>query len=114
MVIVSPFKSNFVAREVIDVELVPMYIHPSTSELAKQLVTDPMALANENYSGIYDAAGDYVPQYCDNPEKIPQGAITANPDSATSSGVSATGNEGRQLNGSTEDSSSSIQSSADD
>ena len=58
-------------------------IHPSTSELAEQLVTDPEALANENYSGIYDASGDYVPQYCDNPDEIPQGSMSANSASPT-------------------------------
>lgn len=53
-------------------------VHPSTSELASQLMIDPQALSNENYSGLYDEAGDYVPQYCDDPEKIPQGGLQAN------------------------------------
>lgn len=55
-------------------------VHPTTSELAEQLMIDPQALNSENYSGLYDENGDYVPQYCDNPEDIPQSAppITAN------------------------------------
>lgn len=53
-------------------------IHPSTSELAEQLVIDPEALKNENYPGIYDENGDYVPMFCDDPEKIPQGADLSN------------------------------------
>lgn len=59
---------------------VPGFVcHPSTSELASQLMIDPQALSNENYSGLYDENGDYVPQYCDDPEKIPQGGLSANP-----------------------------------
>lgn len=54
-------------------------IHPSTSTIAEQLTIDPQALNGENYSGIYDENGDYIPQYCDNPEKVPQAAIVANP-----------------------------------
>lgn len=53
-------------------------IHPPTSVLAEQLQVDPQSLNNENYSGIYDESGDYVPQYCDDPEKIPQGGLSAN------------------------------------
>lgn len=53
-------------------------IHPSTSELASQLMIDPESLSNENYSGLYDENGDYIPQYCDNPDDIPQGMIQAN------------------------------------
>lgn len=61
---------------------VPGFVcHPSTSELASQLMIDPQALSNENYSGLYDENGDYVPQYCDDPEKIPQGGLTANSES---------------------------------
>ena len=56
-------------------------IHPSTSELAELLMVDPTALSNENYSGVYDENGDYIPQYADDPEQIPQGQITPNPDS---------------------------------
>ena len=59
--------------EKVDFKIPQFVIHPSTSELAEQLVVDPEALANENYSGIYDESGDYVPQYCDNPDDIPQG-----------------------------------------
>lgn len=55
-------------------------IHPSTSQIAEQLTIDPQALNGENYSGIYDEAGDYIPQYCDNPDKIPQGGLAANLD----------------------------------
>lgn len=53
-------------------------VHPSTSELASQLMIDPESLSNENYSGLYDENGDYIPQYCDNPDDIPQGMIQAN------------------------------------
>lgn len=52
--------------------------HPSTSELARQLMVDPESLSNENYSGLFDENGDYVPQYCDNPEDIPQGMMKPN------------------------------------
>lgn len=52
-------------------------IHPPTSKLAEQLVVDSTALQDENYSGIYDESGDYIPQYCDNPEEIPQGTTIA-------------------------------------
>lgn len=55
-------------------------IHPSTSELAERLQVDPTLLNNENYSGIYDENGDYIPQYCDDPDKIPQGTLEANVD----------------------------------
>jgi len=56
-------------------------IHPATHELAEMLVVDSTALQDENYSGVYDAEGDYIPQYCDNPDDIPQGALQANIDS---------------------------------
>lgn len=46
--------------------------HPSTSELASALMVDPEAIKNENYSGIFDENGDYVPQFCDDPEKLPR------------------------------------------
>lgn len=58
-------------------------IHPPTSELAERLLVDPTSLSNENYSGIYDESGDYIPQYCDNPEDIPRGSISANIDTGT-------------------------------
>lgn len=61
-------------------------VHPPTSVLAEQLQVDPMALQNENYSGIYDENGDYIPQYCDDPEKIPQGAMVANSDKPSTPG----------------------------
>lgn len=65
-------------------DFIPSFvIHPPTSELAERLLVDPTSLSNENYSGIYDESGDYVPQYCDNPEDIPQGAIPANIDTGT-------------------------------
>lgn len=61
----------------------PFVIHPETSELAEQLLIDPQALANENYSGIYDESGDYIPQYAENPDDIPQGStIDPNPGTA--------------------------------
>ena len=62
-----------------DAVLPAMIVHLPTSELATQLLIDPQALDNERYPGIYDAEGDYVPQYCDNPEKIPQGRLEPNP-----------------------------------
>lgn len=60
----------------------PFVIHPETSELAEQLLIDPQALSNENYSGIFDENGDYIPQYAENPDDVPQGAIEANPGTA--------------------------------
>lgn len=67
-------------------DVIPSFtIHPPTSELAERLLVDPTSLAGENYSGIYDEAGDYVPQYCDNPEDIPRGSvIPSNPSETTS------------------------------
>lgn len=65
-------------------DVIPGFIiHPSTSELASRLQIDPEFLSRENYSGIYDEAGDYIPQYCDDPEKIPQGGLVANQESST-------------------------------
>lgn len=66
-------------------------IHPSTSELAERLQVDPTALSNENYSGIYDENGDYIPQYCDDPEKIPQGALAANAETTPDSDPASAG-----------------------
>lgn len=90
MVILRPPKlieakySAFVPRK--EAFVIPGFvIHPSTSELAERLQVDPMALNNENYSGIYDESGDYIPQYCDDPEKIPQGALAANEDKSPDS-----------------------------
>ena len=60
-------------------------IHPPTSKLAEMLVVDSTALQDENYSGIYDGTGDYVPQYCDDPEQIPRGAMKANSETAPES-----------------------------
>lgn len=69
---------NFVRVEPTDGKCPQLIIHPSTAELAEQLVIDPEALKNENYPGIFDADGDFVPMYCDDPEKIPQASIPAN------------------------------------
>lgn len=69
-------------------------IHPETSVLAEQLVIDSTALQNENYSGIYDESGDYIPQYCDNPEEIPQGALVANSESTGNTPESPGGTTG--------------------
>lgn len=60
----------------------PFVIHPESSDLAEQLLVDSEALSKENYSGIFDENGDYVPQYCDNPDDIPRGALEANPGTA--------------------------------
>lgn len=60
----------------------PFVIHPETSELAEQLLIDPQALSNENYSGIYDENGDYIPQYAENPDDVPQGSLEPNPGTA--------------------------------
>lgn len=60
----------------------PFVIHPESSDLAEQLLVDSEALSKENYSGIFDENGDYIPQYCDNPDDIPQGAFEANPGTA--------------------------------
>ena len=47
-------------------------VHLSTSELVSMLVVDAEALRNEHHEpGIYDETGDYVPQYCDNPDDMP-------------------------------------------
>lgn len=47
-------------------------VHPSASELAESLLSDPEALKNETYEpGIYDESGDYYPQYSDDPSKLP-------------------------------------------
>lgn len=67
-------------------------IHPPTHELAEMLVVDSTALQDENYSGVYDETGDYIPQYCDNPDDIPRGALTAN-ESGTASGGAKTDSE---------------------
>lgn len=61
----------------------PFVIHPETSELAEQLLIDSQALSDENYSGIYDENGDYIPQYAENPDDVPRGAIEANPGTAS-------------------------------
>ena len=58
-------------------DLPPMIKHPSTSSLANDLLVDPDAF-QQNYNGIYDESGDYVPQYCDNPDDIPRGSLVAN------------------------------------
>lgn len=65
-------------------------IHPPTSKLAEMLVVDSTALQNENYSGIYDGSGDYVPQYCDDPEQIPRGALQANSENVPESLLTGT------------------------
>lgn len=53
--------------------IVSLPIHPSTSELAEQLLVDPEALKYETYDpGIYDESGDYYPQYSDDPSKLPE------------------------------------------
>lgn len=92
--------SAFVPRP--EAYVIPGFVvHPSTSELAERLQVDPTALNNENYSGIYDENGDYIPQYCDDPEKIPQGALEANLDkSPESSPASAGGADGPDKPGS--------------
>lgn len=69
-------------------------IHPESSVLAQQLVLDSTALQDENYSGIYDESGDYIPQYCDNPDEIPQGALTPNPESTGNAPESPGGTPG--------------------
>lgn len=78
--------SGIYRRSYVDPELdicPPFVIHPESSELAEQLLIDPQALANENYSGIYDENGDYIPQYAENPDDIPQGSsIDPNPGTA--------------------------------
>lgn len=62
-------------------DVIPGFVvHPSTSELAERLQVDSEFLSKENYSGIYDENGDFIPQYCDDPEKIPQSTFVANPD----------------------------------
>lgn len=54
-------------------------VHPETSVLAEQLLVDASALSEENYSGVFDETGDYIPQYCDNPDDVPRGMdISAN------------------------------------
>lgn len=72
-------------------DVIPSFtIHPPTSELAERLVVDPVSLAGENYSGIYDESGDYIPLYCDNPEDIPRGSvISSNPSGTTSAPIPA-------------------------
>ena len=67
--ITPPFYSNCDSVEKLD--LPPLIIHPSTSSLANDLLVDPEAY-QQNYNGIYDESGDYVPQYCDNPDDIPR------------------------------------------
>lgn len=48
-------------------------IHPSTSELAENLLVDPEALKLETYEpGIYDESGDYYPQFTDDPSALPE------------------------------------------
>lgn len=74
---------TFIRIEPTDGKTPQFVVHPSSAELAEQLVVDPEALKNENYSGIYDANGDYVPMYCDDPEKIPQGALPVNKPTGT-------------------------------
>lgn len=71
-------------------------IHPPTHELAEKLVVDSTALQDENYSGIYDESGDYIPQYCDNPEHIPRGSLEANKETSTESGGAETTPENPQ------------------
>lgn len=62
-------------------DVIPGFVvHPSTSELAERLQVDSEFLSKENYSGIYDENGDFIPQYCDDPEKIPQSTLVANQD----------------------------------
>lgn len=80
--------SKYVAHVLVlpdDYKAPAFVIHPPTSKLAEMLVIDPTALQNENYSGIYDGSGDYVPQYCDDPEQIPRGALQANAEQAPES-----------------------------
>lgn len=88
-------------------DVVPGFIiHPSTSDLASRLQIDPEFLSKENYSGIYDEAGDYIPQYCDDPEKIPQGGLTANQETSTPANAgTAGGAEGPSDSSSTTDAS---------
>lgn len=48
-------------------------IHPSTGELAEELLVDSEVLKNETYEpGLYDEDGDYYPQYTDDPSKMPE------------------------------------------
>lgn len=85
--------SKYVANSVVlpdDYKSPAFVIHPPTSKLAEMLVVDSTALQNENYSGIYDGTGDYVPQYCDDPEQIPRGALQANAEQAPESKLSGT------------------------
>lgn len=85
--------SKYVANSLVkpeDYKAPAFVIHPPTSKLAEMLVVDSTALQNENYSGIYDASGDYIPQYCDDPEQIPRGALQANAEQAPESPVSGT------------------------
>lgn len=76
--------SKIIANQIIlpeDYQKPAFVIHPPTSKLAEMLVVDSTALKDENYSGIYDESGDYIPQYCDNPDEIPQGSMKANQES---------------------------------
>lgn len=67
-------------------DVIPGFVvHPSTSELAERLQVDSEFLSKENYSGIYDENGDFVPLYCDDPEKIPRSTFVANQDTNTPS-----------------------------
>lgn len=80
--------SKYVAHEIYypdDYKPPVFVIHPPTSKLAEMLVVDSTALQNENYSGVYDGTGDYIPQYCDDPEQIPRGALQANAEKAPES-----------------------------
>lgn len=87
-------------------------IHPPTSELAERLQIDPLALAQENYSGIYDETGDYIPQYADDPLQVPQGAMAANDDKP--GGASPASDPGIDVSSNPGDVSNSSESSASD
>lgn len=82
MVILRPFDlplSKVVQhRQDISLNRNPCFVvHPETSVLAEQLLVDSSALSQENYSGVFDETGDYIPQYCDNPDDIPRGVDIA-------------------------------------
>lgn len=89
-------KSKYIANEIVlpeDYQVPCFVIHPPTSKLAEMLVVDSTALQNENYSGIYDESGDYVPQYCDDPEQIPRGSMVANEETTEPSPTGAEGGD---------------------
>lgn len=93
--------SKIVANQIIlpdDYQSPAFVIHPPTSKLAEMLVVDSTALQDENYSGIYDDSGDYIPQYCDNPDEIPQGSLKANQESSESQSGTQTQNESSESN----------------